>query len=136
MAGYMQNGLTTSSVANVAQARKAESDSVSTSTDSPSPDSPSANLKSKIEIKLAADGQLVFNARQRRTLRRALHRQRKLDIADGATFNVDKVITDEEKRIVVEVVQLHIGRSLPESTDIEELVKMLLSLGTGEACDL
>ena len=111
---------------------KAES-VVSTSTDSPSPDSPTSNPKSKIELKLTSDGQLVFNARQRRTLRRALLRRRKHDGADVAEFDMDKDVTDEERRIIVDVVQVHIGRPLPETTDVDELVKVLLSLGTGDA---
>lgn len=111
---------------------KAES-VVSTSTDSPSPGSPTSNPKSKIELKLTADGQLVFNARQRRTLRRALHRRRKHDAASGVTFEGDKDVTEEERRIIIEVVQMHIGRPLPESTDVDELVKVLLGQGTTDA---
>ena len=75
----------------------------------------------------------MFNARQRRTLRRALQRQPDLNLRDG--LEMDKTITEEEKRIVIDVVQLHIGRELPETTDVEALVKILLSLGNGDAGD-
>lgn len=112
---------------------KADSDAVSSlSTDSPNPDSPCEQLKSKIEVKLSSDGQLVFNARQRRTLRRALQRQRKFDIPDGNEFRLGEPITAQERMVVEDVVQTHIGCALPESTDIDELVKVLLSLGIGE----
>lgn len=112
---------------------KVDSDAVSSfSTESPNPDSPTQHLKCKIEVKLSSDGQLVFNARQRRTLRRALQRQRKTEIPDGKDFSLDEPVTEEERRIVVDVVQLHIGRTLPEGTDVDELVKMLMSLGAGE----
>jgi hypothetical protein len=83
-------------------------------------------------VKLSNDGQLVFNARQRRTLRRALQRQRKMDIPDGKDFCADGPISSDERKIVVDVVQLHIGRPLPEGTNVDDLVKMLLSLGTGD----
>jgi hypothetical protein len=116
---------------------KADSDHLSTSTESPSPDSPSANnSKSKIDIKFGPDGQLTLNARQRRTLRRALQRQPELQLADGSLFSFDGTISDQERHIVIEVVQNHIGRSLPESTDLDQLVKMLLNLGTTDAGDL
>lgn len=109
-----------------------EYDTVSTSTESLNPGSPTQQVKSKIEVKLSSEGQLVFNARQRRTLRRALQRQRKQDIPDGQDFTLDAPLTDEERQIVVDVVQIHIGRPLPECTDIGDLLKVLLSLGSND----
>lgn len=108
---------------------KRELDTGSTTTESPNPGSPTQQVKSKIEVKLSSDGQLIFNARQRRTLRRALQRQRKQDVPDGKDFVLDAPLTDAERRIVVDVVQMHIGRPLPECTDIDDLLKVLLSLG-------
>jgi hypothetical protein len=109
------------------------SDAVSClSTGSPDPDSPSQHLKSKIEVKLTSDGQLVFNARQRRTLRRALQRQRKIEIPDGKEFQLGETISAEERQVAIDVVQLHIGQPLPVNTDIQELVQVLLRLGFGE----
>eukprot|EP00892_Ulva_mutabilis_P006670 jgi/Ulvmu1/4375/UM002_0100.1 len=104
-------------------------DSGSTSTDSPNPGSPTQQVKSKIEVKLNSDGQLVFNARQRRTLRRALQRQRRQEISDGNDFSLDAPMSEAERRIVVEVVQMHIGRPLPACTNIDDLLRVLLSLG-------
>jgi hypothetical protein len=114
---------------------KADSDRLSTSTESPSPDSPTAN-KSKIEIKFGPNGQLTLNARQRRTLRRALQRQPELQLVDGCLFTLDSTISEQQRRIVLEVVQSHIGRPLPESTNLDQLVKMLLNLGTNDAGDV
>lgn len=108
-------------------------DNVSTSTESLNPGSPTQQVKSKIEVKLSSDGQLIFNARQRRTLRRALQRQRQQDMPDGKEFTLNVPLTDAERRIVVDVVQMHIGRPLPECTNIEDLLKVLLSLGCADA---
>lgn len=83
-------------------------------------------------MKLNSDGQLIFNARQRRTLRRALQRQRRQEIPDGNDFTVEDPLTDDERRIVVDVVQMHIGRPLPACTNIDELLRVLLSLGVAE----
>lgn len=113
---------------------KACSDQLSTSTDSPCPESPTTN-KSKIDVKFGADGQVAFNARQRRTLRRALQRQRELQLGDSAGFSADGAVTAEERRIAVDVVQSHIGRPLPENTDVDQLVKMLMSLGNADGCE-
>lgn len=109
-----------------------DTDAVSTlSTDSPNPDSPNQVAKSKIEVKLSSEGQLVFNARQRRTLRRALQRERRVAIPDGKDFSLEQPITEDERVVVVDVVQAHIGCPLPEGTDLDELMKVLLSLGVG-----
>ena len=116
----------------MSSAGKAESDSVSTAADSPTPDSPTANPKSKIEVKLTPDGQLVFNARQRRTLRRALCRRAKSDTASAERA---QAACEDKRQLVIDVVQLHIGRALPGTTNIDELVKMLTSNGPGEGGD-
>jgi hypothetical protein len=88
-----------------------------------------------MEVKRTSDGQLVFNARQRRTLRRALQRQRKVEISDGKEFQLGETITAEEQQVVIDVVAQHTGQSLPEGTDIQELVQVLLRLGVGEVED-
>jgi ABC-type uncharacterized transport system YnjBCD ATPase subunit len=77
-----------------------------------------------------------LNARQRRTLRRALQRQPELQLVDGCLFTLDSTISEQQRRIVLEVVQSHIGRPLPESTNLDQLVKMLLNLGTNDAGDV
>lgn len=114
-----------------------DSDAVSSlSTDSPGPDSPNQVAKSKIEVKLSSTGQLMFNARQRRTLRRALQRERRVAIPDGKDFTLEALeeepISQDERAVVVDVVQSHIGCPLPEGTDLDELMKVLLHLGVAE----
>lgn len=118
-------------------ASRADSDGVSTTSDSPFPDSPTGCSKSKIDLKVSPDGHPVFNARQRRTLRRALLRRYKLEFGGAATPSVDlgRELTAAERRIVVDVVQKHVGRQLPERTNVSELARMLISLGGGE-CDV
>ena len=107
------------------------------STDSPGPDSPNQVAKSKIEVKLSSTGQLMFNARQRRTLRRALQRERRVVIPDGKDFTLEALeeqpLSQDEREVVVDVVQSHIGCPLPEDTDLDELMKVLLHLGVGVA---
>lgn len=117
---------------------KTDSDAISSlSTDSPNPDSPNLHPKAKIDFKVTSEGSLVFNARQRRTLRRALQRQRKIEIPDGREFTPGAPLTAEERRMVADVIQLHVGCALPPSTDFSGLVKTLLSLGVeGDASQM
>lgn len=91
--------------------------------------------KSKIEARVGPDGQLVFNARQRRTLRRALQRQRKVELDDGGDFDLARPLTDAERNVIVSVVQQHIGREVPEGSDVDRLARVLLSLGIQDGPD-
>ena len=115
-------------------ASRADSDAVSTSSDSPFPDSPTGASKSKIELKVGPNGHPVFNARQRRTLRRALMRRYKLEFGvDPPSVDNGRDLAESEKRVVVDVVQKHVGRHLPPQTNVSELARMLLSCGAGDA---
>jgi len=88
--------------------------------------------KTKVEPRVGAEGELVFNARQRRTLRRALQRQRKVAIGDGRDFDVAAPFSEVELALIADVISQHISGCLPPGADVERLARTLLSLGDAD----